>query len=309
MIKLRDLQYLVALDLHRHFGKAAEACAVSQPTLSGQVLKLEQQLGIQLIERHSRKVMITNQGRVLIDKANEIINKVQDFEECAHHLLNPLNTDVHLGLVPTLAPYLLPHIMGSFNRTLNHSRFYLSEEKTDELVHKLQAGQLDCIILPKMKDFSGIDYYHLFDEELLLALAFSHPLNMQTNINLDDLKNETLLTLSDGHCLQQQTLDYCFHHDSEENTQFHATSLETLRYMVSANLGLTLMPQLAALNRCQDEGVNYVSFSDNAPHRQIVLAIRSDFHNLHLIRKMVGIIRENHKQLEIQNQWQPECVN
>lgn len=309
MVKLRDLQYLVAVDHYRHFGKAAHACAVSQPTLSGQISKLEQQLGIQIFERHSRKVIVTAQGKTLIDKARSITQQVTDFESCAKNLLNPLNTDVHMGLIPTLAPYLLPHIMPSLNRNLPDARFYLHEEKTEQLVKDLQSGKLDCIILPNLNEISGVDFYHLFNEELLLAISYSHSLSVHDSVTLEHLKDETLLTLSDGHCLQQQTMDYCFYHASQEDSRFQATSLETLRHMVSANLGLTLIPKLATLDRCQDEGIKYISFEQPQPSREIIFAIRSDFHNLPLIRKMVNLIRTSWNELEEKTKWMPECLD
>jgi len=291
MIKLRDLQYLVAVDQYRHFGKAAQACAVSQPTLSGQILKLENQLGIQLIERHNRKVMATSAGRVLIDKARAIMHNVQDFECSAKALLDPFNTEVHLGLIPTLAPYLLPHIMGALNEQLPEAKFFLHEDKTQSLIEKLKSGELDCLILPHMADDEQLEYYHLFYEELELAMSQRHPLAAGNDIQLDDIRDETILTLEDGHCLQQHTMDYCFFAKQNQDQRFKATSLETLRYMVASDMGLTLIPKLAILGR-EDQGVHYHTFKENPPKRQVVLAMRSEFHNQSLIRKMVSTIRQ-----------------
>lgn len=299
MVKLRDLQYLVAVEQYRHFSQAAKSCSVSQPTLSGQLQKLEQQLGIQLIERHSRKVMITNQGKVIIEKAKLVLQKVEEFEQTAQHLLDPLNTKVNMGIIPTVGPYLMPHIMPSINQALPNTQFYLHEEKTKILMSDLKDGRLDCVILPKIEHVTGVEYYQLYDEELLLTISPQHTLNKQSHIEFTDLKTENLLTLSDGHCLKQQVLEYCFYQDNQEDFRFQATSLETLRHMVAANLGITLMPKLATIGGFETNRLKYISLQKGQPSRQVVLAVRDDFHNIQLIRTIVRTIKESYRALNI----------
>ena len=169
MIKLRDLEYLTAIDKYKHFGKAAQSCFVSQPTLSGQIMKLEQQLSLQLVERHRRNVMLTPAGATLVEQAKNVLQAAEQFEACAKALLDPLAGDLHLGLIPTLAPYLLPYIMADLNTELPNINFFLHENQTQILLQQLDEGQLDVLILPYLPDMEKFESYHLFDEPLVLA--------------------------------------------------------------------------------------------------------------------------------------------
>ena len=210
MIKLRDLEYLVAIDVHRHFGKAAEACFVSQPTLSGQIMKLEDQLSLQLVERHRRSVMLTPAGEALIGKARRVLQAVDDFKVTAKSLLDPLAGDLHVGLIPTLAPYLLPHIMPSLHRALPNIQFFLHEDKTHTLLQELNGGKLDLLILPYLEEMDQFERYDLFAEELVLTVPNDHPLAQKTSAKWDDLHGEQILTLEDGRLVpvaKEQSVD------------------------------------------------------------------------------------------------------
>ncbi|MAC47791.1 MAG: DNA-binding transcriptional regulator OxyR, partial [Oceanospirillum sp.] len=239
MVKLRDLQYLDAIDQHKHFGKAAEACFVSQPTLSGQIMKLEEQLSLQLVERHRRNVMLTPAGEQLVKEARKVLNAARDFEETARNLLDPLAGDLHMGLIPTLAPYLLPHIMGSLHQKLPNIRFYLHEKQTKVLLQELNEGKLDLLVLPWLEDMQGVERYDLFYEPLDLAVPTGHKLADKGTLQLSDLNDQKILTLEDGHCLRDQAMGYCFSAGASEDHSFQATSLETLRYMVASGMGIT----------------------------------------------------------------------
>ncbi|VUD42491.1 Hydrogen peroxide-inducible genes activator [Thalassocella blandensis] len=291
MVKIRDLQYLVALDEHKHFGKAAEACHVSQPTLSGQLMKLEETLGLQLIERHHRKVMLTPAGEQLVADARKVIQAADHFEESAKALLDPLAGDIHLGLIPTLAPYLLPHIMEPLNRQLNKVHFYLHENRTKDLLRELNEGKLDALVLPWLDEMNTFDRYDLFEEPLVLAVHPSHPLAQLECVELKDLKGERVLTLEDGHCLRHQTLGYCFAADANEDTRFQATSLETLRHMVASNMGITMMPELALTSAMESSRIRYIPFADPIPVRQISLVIRPNYARMECIRAIVACVR------------------
>ena len=290
MIKLKDLQYLIALDDYRHFGQAANACHVSQPTLSGQIKKLEAQLGLTLIERHSKGVLLTPSGKVLIDRARDIVRQVGKLEQDAKALLDPLSGDLHLGLIPTLAPYLLPHIMQPLLEQLPKVSLYLHEDKTQRLLEKLHQGKLDALILPYMESMAQLDCYDLFEEQLTLAVPSRHPLATKHQVTFDDLKGEEVLALEDGHCLREQTIGYCFAAGAEENQRFRGSSLETLRYMVSANMGITVMPELAIRGR-QDLNIRYIPLTDCSPKRRIVLVNRSNYTRNALMRNLASIIR------------------
>jgi len=295
MIKLRDLQYLDAIDQHRHFGQAAESCFVSQPTLSGQLMKLEEQLGLQLIERHRRNVMLTPAGEQLVKDARNVLRAATAFEASAKALLDPLAGDLHIGLIPTLAPYLLPHIMEDLNKRLPNVKFFLHENKTKILLKELNDGKLDILVLPWLDEMNNFERYDLFKEPLVLALPPNHPLANQEEVHLDDLNNQQLLTLEDGHCLRDQALGYCFSAGANEDQSFKATSLETLRHMVASNMGITMLPKMATLNTAPSHNIRYIPFTTPEPTRQISLVIRPNFSRMECIRTVAKCIRESVK--------------
>jgi len=292
MIKIRDLEYLSAIEKFRHFGKAANACFVSQPTLSGQLMKLEQQLGLQLVERHRHNVMLTPAGDKLVMDARRVLKAAEDFERSAKNLLDPLAGDFHVGLIPTLAPYLLPHIMDDLTTGLPKIQFYLHEKQTKDLLLQLDEGKLDVLILPYLEEMNKFDSYHLFDEPFILVTPRTHKLASHKSVTLNDLHNQSILTLEDGHCLKDQALGYCFSAGAKENTSFQATSLETLRHMVGSGIGVTLLPALATNNKPQDN-MCYIPFSDPSPIRKIALVIRPNYSRMECVRALVASIRES----------------
>lgn len=299
MIKLRDLEYLDAIDRFKHFGKAAEACFVSQPTLSGQIMKFEEQLGLQLVERHRRGVMLTPAGEQLVKDARLVLKTAKAFEDSAKALLDPLSGDLHVGLIPTLAPYLLPYVIEDLRTKLPKINFYLHENKTKDLLTQLNEGQLDFLILPWLDEMNTFDRYDLFEEPLLLAVPASHPLADATAVSMDVLKHEKILTLEDGHCLREQSLGYCFSAGANEDPRFKATSLETLRHMVASNLGITLLPKLATVGNLAAKNIRYIPFHDPQPTRQISLVIRPNYSRMTSVRAVVSSIRESMQALDL----------
>lgn len=297
MVKLRDLEYLDAIDRFKHFGKAAEACFVSQPTLSGQIMKLEEQLGLQLVERHRRNVMLTPAGEQLVKEARNVLSAAQVFEETARTLLDPLAGDLHMGMIPTLAPYLLPHVMEPLNERLPKVNFYLHEKQTKVLMRELNEGKLDLLILPWLDDMQGVERYDLFDEPLDLAVSPQHPLADKQKVTFDDLNNQQLLTLEDGHCLRDQALGYCFTSGAKEDHRFQATSLETLRYMVASGIGMTMLPRLATHNLEDTHRIRYIRFKTPEPTRNISLLIRPNYSRMTCVREVVSCVREVMKDL------------
>ena len=291
MIKLRDLQYLDAIDNFRHFGRAAQSCFVSQPTLSGQIMKLEQQLGLQLVERQTRQVMLTPAGEQLVLEARKVLRAASAFEESAQALLDPLSGDLHLGLIPTLAPYVLPHIMEDLNKRLPKINFFLHEDKTQHLLGALDEGKLDVLVLPWLDDMDKFDRYDLFEEPLVLACSPEHALAEKKHLTLADLKDQQILTLEDGHCLRDQAMGYCFTAGANEDHTFRATSLETLRHMVASNMGITLLPQLATLNLAPGNAIGYIPFTSPPPVRLISLLVRPGYSRMACIREVVASIR------------------
>lgn len=291
MIKIRDLQYLDAVAKHGHFGRAAEACFVSQPTLSGQIMKLEDQLGLSLFERHRKKVMLTPAGEELLGRARQVLRSAEDFEETAKALSDPLSGDLHVGLIPTVAPYLLPHIMANLGTSLPNINFYLHENQTDVLMQQLDEGKLDVLILSWLNTMQGVERYTLFKERLVLASPVKHPLAQSKSLTLKDLNGQWVLTLEDGHCLRDEALDYCFSAGAKEDTRFQATSLETLRYMVASGMGITLIPELAIKDG--EHGLRYTHFNAPAPSREICLLVRPNYSRMECVRAVVSSIRSS----------------
>ena len=273
-MNIRDLEYLVALSEYKHFRKAADACHVSQPTLSGQIRKLEDELGILLLERTSRKVLFTQSGMLLVEQARKIRLEVQIFREMASNQGKEMSGPLHIGVIPTLGPYLLPCMLPVLEQDFPDLELYLYEAQTQNLLEKLETGQLDCAILAQVPETNHFIEVPMFKENMMLAVSPKHPWAKESSLPLNVLKNHEILMLDDGHCLRGQTLDYCFTAGAYENNHFQATSLETLRNMVAANTGVTLMPKLAIVNEGSRKGVEYIPFSDPKPYRNVILVYR-----------------------------------
>lgn len=244
-MNIRDLEYLVVLADYKHFRRAADACHISQPTLSGQIRKLEDELGIILLERTSRKVLFTQSGLLLVEQARNILREIQLFREMASNQGKEMTGPLHLGVIPTVGPYLLPHIVPLLRQEFPDLELYLYEAQTSQLLEQLEKGQLDCVVLAKVKESDPFITIPLYQEKMLLAVPQEHPWANKSQIEMSSLKDCEMLMLDDGHCLREQTLDYCFTAGAKENSHFQATSLETLRNMVAANAGMTLIPELA----------------------------------------------------------------
>jgi len=244
-MNLRDLHYLVALAEHRHFGRAAEACFVSQPTLSTQIRKLEDELGVALVERTPRRVLLTEVGRDIVAHARGVLAEVEQIKGIARRTLDPEAGTLRLGIFPTLGPYLLPHVVPQLHQRFPRLELLLVEEKTEELLHRLREGRLDAALLALPVHDDGLHAEFLFEEPFVLAVPQGHPLAARPALKLADLDGQHLLLLEDGHCLREQALAVCQLAGAGEKNGFRATSLETLRQMVAAEVGITLLPTLA----------------------------------------------------------------
>jgi LysR family hydrogen peroxide-inducible transcriptional activator len=244
-VNLRDLHYLVALAELRHFGRAADACHVSQPTLSTQIRKLEDELGVALVERAPRQVMLTPAGTDIVERARRVLAEVAQMRETARRTTDPEAGSVRLGMFPTLGPYLLPHVVPTLRTRFPRLELLLVEEKTEALLAMLRAGRLDAAVLALPLHDEGLHCEPLFAEPFVLAVPAGHPLANRRELTLSALAHEHLLLLEDGHCLRDQALEVCTLAGAGEKEGFRATSLETLRQMVAAGVGITLLPVLA----------------------------------------------------------------
>lgn len=274
-MNLRDLNYLVTLMELRHFGHAAEACFVSQPTLSTQIKKLEDELGVSLVERSSRKVLLTAVGVEIATRARSVLNEVNEMKELARRSLDPEAGTVRLGIFPTLAPYLLPHVIPQVRKLFPRLTLLLTEDKTEALLQRLHDGRLDAAILALPQTDMHLHAAPMFVEHFLLALPENHPLGKRKRLRLADLKDQQLLLLEEGHCLRDQALAVCQLTQADEQSGFRATSLETLRQMVGSGVGITLLPALSVQPPVATmPGLKLMRFSDSPPHRRIGLLWR-----------------------------------
>lgn len=245
-MNLRDLRYLVAVADHRHFGRAAEACFVSQPTLSTQIRKLEGELGVELIERNPRRILLTAVGEQVVERAREVLREADGITQIARRAADPAAGTLRLGIFPTLGPYLLPHVVPTVHRRFPQLELLLVEEKTEEILRQLRAGVLDAGILALPIEDDQLHREPLFVEDFVLAVPVDHPLAGRAGaVPSSVLSGEQVLLLDEGHCLRDQALSVCSTAGARERSGFRATSLETLRQMVAAGVGVTLLPQLA----------------------------------------------------------------
>jgi len=287
---LRDLQYLVALAETRHFGRAAKRCHVSQPTLSAQLRKLEQFLGVTLIERRPRRVALTAAGEAVVERARRMLADAEDIRAVARARQDPLAGELGLGLIPTLAPYLLPRIVPRISKTLPGLQLLLHEYQTAPLIDRVVHGGLDVAILALPADTRGLVTRSLFAEAFVVAMPEQHRLAARKRVKTADLAGEKLLLLEEGHCLRDQALEVCARADIEEQG-FRATSLETLRQMVAAGHGITLLPRLAAEGPfASARGLIVRPFSPPAPSRVIGAAWRRSSSRTEAIAAVCNII-------------------
>ncbi len=289
-MNLRDLRYLVAVAHHRHFGHAAEACFVSQPTLSTQIKKLEEHLEVTLLERSSKGAMLTPVGAAVVAQAERILRAVDDLERIAEQHRDPYGGDLRLGIIPTVAPYLLPKILPAIRKSLPKLNVKLTEGQTAVITRMLRDGELDAIVVALPVDDDHLHAVHLYDEPFYFAASKQHPKAGLKTVRVDDLEDEQVLLLEDGHCLRDQALEICKSHKAVENTNFRATSIETLRQMVAANIGVTLMPERAIGGR--GGPVRYVPFRGEVPHRRIGVAWRDSATRGDLLERLAEVIRE-----------------
>lgn len=274
-MNLRDLRYLVALADHKHFGHAAAACFVSQPTLSTQIRKLEEELGVVLVERTPRKVMLTPAGREAAERARHIVGEVEQMKEAARRARDPEAGTVRLGMFPTLGPYLLPHVIPRLRERFPQLELLLVEEKSDVLLARLREGRLDAGLLALPVHDDQLHAEFLFEEPFLLAVPERHPLARRKSLSLQELSEQRLLLLEDGHCLREQALEVCHLGGASERSEFRATSLETLRQMVAADVGVTLLPILAVKPPvARSDNIHLLDFNDSRPSRRIAMVWR-----------------------------------
>lgn len=290
-MNLRDMQYLVAVADLRNFSQAAEQCHVSQPTLSGQIKKMEQWLGVKIFERTNKRVMPTEVGEQIIQSARRILHEVDIIEDAAHSAHDPFAGKFRLGAFPTLSTYIFPGLVPKIKANMPKLRLILIEEKTAILIDKLRSGTLDAALLALPIDDDYLQSKALFNDEFYLATATDHPLATTQQLDQSALEQHQLLLLEEGHCLRDQALDVCQLNGIEEEQDFRATGLETLRQMVRAGTGITLMPKIAMQNN--DPGIIYIPFNKPAPFRTIGLVWRKTCARGEVVEALIKLLARN----------------
>jgi LysR family hydrogen peroxide-inducible transcriptional activator len=274
MITLRQLRYLEALARHRHFGRAAEACAVTQPALSMQMRDLERELGVALVERRSGAVTLTEIGQEVARRGERVLAAARDLVDFARHRSHVLTGSLRLGIIPSLAPYILPNVLPVLQARYPSLRIELRETQTRPLIQELAAGELDLVMLALPIADPEIETIRLFDDPFLLAVPADDPLPAGMRVSARQIDEQRLILLEEGHCLRDQALAYCGGARRETQLSLGATSLATVMQMVANGYGVTLVPQVAVPVEVRDERVKLLRFTPPVPGRTIGLAWR-----------------------------------
>ena len=279
---LTELRYIVAVARERHFGRAAEACFVSQPTLSVAIKKLEEELDCKIFERGGSEVSVTPIGEEIVRQAQQVIEQAQGIKEIAKRGKDPLAGPLRVGVIYTIGPYLLPDLVRQAIERTPQMPLMLQENFTARLLEMLRTGELDCAIMAEPFPDAGLAVAPLYDEPFVIAVPSKHPLARRKRIPAEELKRETMLLLGTGHCFRDHVLEVCPEHarfssDAEGiRKSFEGSSLETIKYMVASGMGITVVPQLSVPAEPQPHVV-YVPFADPVPTRRVVLAWRRSF--------------------------------
>lgn len=283
-MNLRDLKYIVAVAKEQNFNEAARKVFVSQPTLSMQIKKLEEELGVQIFERSNKQFLITKAGKEILKKAEIILREAEEIKKIAQNFKDPFSGEFRIGAFPTLASYYFPKIIGKISQNFPQLKLLLVEEKTEILLQKLKDGEIDVAFIAMPVSDDGLEAKKIFSEEFLLAVSKNNKLAKKKKVSNQDLKGAELMLLEDGHCLRNQALEACSMLGGFEKQDFRATSLETLREMVANGSGITLIPEIAVK---KNDKISYIKI-ENAPKRTIGLYWRRGYQRVKLIDKIIA---------------------
>jgi LysR family transcriptional regulator, hydrogen peroxide-inducible genes activator len=295
---LTELKYIVAVARERHFGRAAEACFVSQPTLSVAIRKLEDELGVVIFERGGSEIGITPIGERIVAQAHKVLQESATIKQIARMGHDPLAGPLRVGVIYTIGPYLLPRLIPKQIERTPQMPLILQENFTHRLVELLRQGELDCAIMALPLPDAGLVTLPLYDEPFTVAMPVNHPWAQRAEIDAEDLKDENMLLLGTGHCFRDHVLGVCPELSRFSETTdgmqrtFEGSSLETIRHMVAAGIGLTVMPLTSTTqgNATASDLLRYVPFKSPAPDRRVVLAWRKSFPRMAAIKALVQSI-------------------
>lgn len=294
---LTELKYIVAVARERHFGRAAEACFVSQPTLSVAIRKLEDELGVTIFERGGSEVGVTVIGQTLVSQAQKVLEESANLKELARHGNDPLAGVLRVGVIHTIGPYLLPKLVPWHISCTPQMPLVLQENFTVKLIELLRQGEIDCAILALPLPEAGLATRALYDEPFVVVIPASHPWANRKSISAEDLKQQNMLLLGSGHCFRDQVLEVCpelsrFAAASEGiQRTFEGSSLETIRHMVAAGIGITVMPLTSVPESERNNTLlRYIKFDKPVPDRRVVLAWRKSYPRMAAIETLAQAV-------------------
>ena len=295
---LTELRYIVAVARERHFGRAAEACFVSQPTLSVAIKKLEDELNVQIFERSGSELTITALGQTIIHQAQKVLDEAQVIKHLAQHGQDPLSGPVRLGTIYTIAPYLLPKLIAKSRQALPQMPLYLQENFTTKLLELLKQGDIDAAVMADTFPHSGLEVLPLYEEGFMVAVPHGHPWETLSIIQHNELQSQKTLLLGEGHCFRDQVLDIC--PDMQKNQKdgeistFEGSSLETIRQMVAGGIGISIMPITSIADDANTHGlIRYIAFANPIPKRRVVLAWRKSYARTKAMHALADTIKSS----------------
>ncbi len=294
-LSLRDLEYLVTVGEELHFGRAAHRLHVSQPTLSEQIKKLESLLEVKFFERSKRTVKLTPQGIELMELGQKILKEAEAFIKLAQNKKSPLSGEFHLGAIATVGPYYLPYIIGPLRKSFPELELIVHEGMTEDLLTKLDQGQLNAVIASRTFDEKNYRVYSLYNEPFWLAAPAEAQLKIKNGkVSVNDIEEEKLLLLADGNCLKDEILNFCGLSKNKRSSKIQSTGLETLRHLVASGNGYTLFPELALREDKKLKNlIKYYPFIEKSAHREIVLVSREQYAKPEEIRLLFQKLKEN----------------
>lgn len=292
---ITQLEYIVAIDTYRHFVTAAEKCFVTQPTLSMQVQKLEQELGVKIFDRSKHPLEPTPLGVQIITHARRILEQVDTFKEFLSYEIKGEIGQIRLGVIPTLAPYLLPLFLGDFLKAYPHYKLHIEELQTEQIIERLKDYRLDIGLAAIPLEEKELKEYPLFEEAFTVFLNPLHPLKAKNQLQETDLKGQKVWLLQQGHCFRNQTLQICGHEAGAQEEQFfyESGSIETLKGLVEHQAGLTLLPQLATYGLSEQQKQHLRPFADPTPVREIGLIVHQNFYKTRFLEHLTKSITDS----------------
>ncbi len=288
---LTELRYIVAVAAERHFGRAAERCFVSQPSLSAAVRKLEDELGVRIFERGKAEVLVTAAGEQIVAQSRRVLEEAERVRAVARQGANPMIGPLRLGVIHTIAPYLLPALVADLRKKAPKMPLDIEENMTATLDQMLRGGQLDAAVLALPYEAPGVELIPLYEEEFRVIVPTGHPWARRKAIGVDELPGENLLLLSIGHCFRDQVLNACHEFSRPPAAGKQGNSLETIRNMVASGIGISVMPASALTSHYVNPLIRAIDFKPPRPARRVVIAVREGFPRIAAVKAIADAVR------------------